>query len=214
MATSDPSGSLHITIGVHPSDELDFGPELRLIKSALLYADKIKLCSLQASILRAVNRSAHLPDKRRFELVEQVIPYLVDDPKKTARVAKNIRDLRDPRQMGQPHVKANKVQFTETANQAWSAIQQVLSDLSKNAGWDELQVAIHSGIVESHVFEDERTEAGTMQYLADCIMGASGKSVSVSADKQRKDRVNKQVQEFVQLACDAVASGKTYPLFD
>jgi hypothetical protein len=37
---------LHITIGTHPKKELSLDQEIRLAKTALLYADHVKLYSL------------------------------------------------------------------------------------------------------------------------------------------------------------------------
>ena len=46
---------LHISIGTSPTGKIDLRQELRLVKAALLYADRVRLYSLTASMMQMVS---------------------------------------------------------------------------------------------------------------------------------------------------------------
>jgi hypothetical protein len=212
--TTKLSSSLHITIGVHPSTNIDFESEIRLVKSALLYADKITLCSFTASMLEAIKRFPELPVNEQMMCLQRVIPYISEDKKAAQKSIERIKTAFSPRQMGQPHIKAERAILIEMAEAAWIAMKDKADELANKGGWRELAPAIDAGIVNIHKFSDEQTDRGTAQFVADCMISASGRPLS-ERDKNEVDaRTSKQTTEFTNFVCDAVLSGDTYPIFD
>ncbi len=73
---------LHITIGTAPVMPPTLEPDLRMVKVALLYADKVKLCSAGYSAwmpeLLDKDKTTEQLIKETFKM-EEMIPYLVTE---------------------------------------------------------------------------------------------------------------------------------------
>jgi hypothetical protein len=70
---------LHFTVassaGHHSSERLDLSEDLALVKASLLYADRVKLCSVGSSLLTTIAEFAESPAEERAKLV---VRYLSD----------------------------------------------------------------------------------------------------------------------------------------
>jgi hypothetical protein len=66
-----------ITIGTYPSRVPSLAEELGLLKAGLLYADSVKLYSLQASMLSVLEKVADVPLRQQLRLLEMVAPFIV-----------------------------------------------------------------------------------------------------------------------------------------
>ena len=62
----------HITVGAAISSNFTFQNEVRLLKAAILYADKVKLCSLSSSFLVSMLLLCNMSEEESFELIEQI----------------------------------------------------------------------------------------------------------------------------------------------
>ena len=71
---------LHFTVastaGRRSPGRLDLGEDLALVKASLLYADKVRLCSVGSSFLSAIAEDAEAPEKERAKLVVRYLPLL------------------------------------------------------------------------------------------------------------------------------------------
>lgn len=74
------SNGLHFTVassaGHHLPGKLDLSEDLALVKTSLLYADKVRLCSVGSSLLSAIAEYAEAPEKERAKLVVRYLPVL------------------------------------------------------------------------------------------------------------------------------------------
>src|ERR1051325_7815774 len=66
------SGQFHITIGAAPHGGLDLSHDLALLKAALLYAYKVKLCTPTTMMLFITTQLTTLNEDQRLELVRMV----------------------------------------------------------------------------------------------------------------------------------------------
>jgi len=60
-ATSSPN-ELHITIGVYPAKDANLRQDIKLIKAALLYADRVTIYSPSAALLQIATRLGDLSE--------------------------------------------------------------------------------------------------------------------------------------------------------
>jgi hypothetical protein len=92
---------LHITIGVYPADEIDLQQDIKLIKAALLYADKVTIYSPTISSIQIAMQLGNLSELEQLHFLEMVVPYLTarSDSKRTVEF---LRKLRDPQYYRSP----------------------------------------------------------------------------------------------------------------
>jgi hypothetical protein len=70
---------LHITIGTYPSSSAKLDADLGLIKAALLYGDRVTLCSFTYSILLSAMTLVGSEFKQRLQLLEKIAPNFFPD---------------------------------------------------------------------------------------------------------------------------------------
>src|SRR5688572_22735324 len=86
MTLDNAQDGLHMTIAASPSVGVSLANDLRLVKAALLYADRAKLCSLGTHMLQMVLAIAEATPSDQVEILEQWIPVLRQDEETKARV--------------------------------------------------------------------------------------------------------------------------------
>ena len=89
--------SLHITIGVSIDKELDLTQELSLIKTALLYGDRVKLCSRATSFLVTLLPMRDLTEDEQIELMMGAAEGLGKEVEKISGFIEEYRKLREKR---------------------------------------------------------------------------------------------------------------------
>jgi hypothetical protein len=72
------SSDLHITVGVYPVNDIDLQQDIKLIKAALLYADKVTIYSPTISSIQIAMQLGNLSDVEQLHFLEMVIPYLTE----------------------------------------------------------------------------------------------------------------------------------------
>jgi hypothetical protein len=88
---------LHITIGAAIDKNLDLTQELSLIKTALLYGDKVKLCSLATSFLITLLPMKDFTEDQQIELMMGVADGLGKDVEALSGFIEQYRELRTKR---------------------------------------------------------------------------------------------------------------------
>jgi hypothetical protein len=193
-----PEKLFHITVGtaLQWQGTVDLTHELRLLKAALLYADKVKLCSLASSIIVTLAQYKNLSDDEKLEVAvamflklneikndnSEQVTYLVNMLKllqKDRRIKKEL-EKRLPHKEFMLLYKLDKW-FREMIQTSKRAFQEGVAKVTDGVRVDELEAALRTGLIEFHWVQP------------------SGDNV---------------VQEFFNVVADAVTSGKTYPLFD
>jgi hypothetical protein len=213
------SNDLHITIGVHPvnsidsSNNINLGQEIKLIKAALLYADKVKIYSAAASTLQIALQLSDLSINEQFQFMEMVFPYLMNSSPNTKKGLVFLRALQNPQIYRSIQNEELKGLIDGFANQ-WVEIKRVLSAMSENAGMGEINAALNSGILEIHQIPEHKDKEYAMRVMADYIALASNKKLPEYEMAAIHSRNSEMTKEFVSGILDSVVSGSTYPLFD
>lgn len=77
QSTAAPTGNFHMVAAANPGPSLNVGPELELIKAALLYGDKVTIISpLTTMLLRAEGLQRFNP-RQLLEPLRRVAPFLL-----------------------------------------------------------------------------------------------------------------------------------------
>ncbi len=205
----------HITIGTHPSKEVSLEQELRLVKAGLLYADRVKLYSLTASMMRMVLRLGDIAPKQQLEFLQKVIPYITSkkDAKELLaflrRYKKSLRNKHPSRDE-----LALRAQLQKLVAEQWSNVRKTAIEMEKKAGVDSMDRAVQSGLLELHTFEGTDNDEMVLEFMTDCIAGASQSPLLTHRVSEMSKRNDNMIREFVEGVSRAVSDGSTYPLFD
>jgi len=189
--------SLHITIGSSPQPIKGTNAlahsvqnDLQLIKAALLYADKVKLCSLATSLVLITNSLEEFSTAKRIEFIEfvQACAPEAEGIDEITKFTQSYREARRKRysKKGQ----ATLHQLETFLDKFWPKAREVGDNLFREVGGNEVANAINSGLLEVHSFNGPLAQA-----FQDPKQGG-------------------WVVEFVNEVGSAVSDASTYPLFD
>jgi hypothetical protein len=183
-------GGLEVVVGASPAGPNLF-PEIRLIKPALLYADRVRVFSPMASMLSglalaaeaegvdrarvmiALAEAAGTPlDVQTMKIAETLIGFdsLPRAERRRILGGKGSKDVR---------------RLVDQLNAAWEELRRKVSEQMEQAGAGELATAVESGFVEIEPLLDE--DRGELEDL---------------------------FEEFVLKLASVLAEGRAFPLFD
>lgn len=169
--------NLHITVAAAPSP--DFGNprildhDLRLIKASVLYADRVKLCSMAAWMVTSFYLIGNLPfnDAQQVETIISISAAIAPnnpDIAKTLPQLQNIGKLfsRNPITLTRKE-REKKSEFKKVLRGIWSNLQNTFNNGVGNVGFSEIELAAKEGILEIHPFSNTvGTDELTHEYLA------------------------------------------------
>jgi hypothetical protein len=146
MTTSQP---LHITVGSFPEgDDASLHHDLNMLKAAMLYADRVKLCSVTSSLFAMIYQMANLEEENQIELLIQVSEVLGKDTTQLMAY-KQLRDKRERTEFEQVLFAIMQERFSH----GWSIAKSGFEDVLKDAGFTGLISALNSGQVELQMFD-------------------------------------------------------------
>lgn len=179
--------NFNITIGASPSGELNLEKELQLIKVGLIYADKVKLCSLTSSMLVSMLALTTLDERMKLEFLESTLDVIAKTPIEKENInyfIKYYTQLLKKKRLSRQELLI-KMQMKSRIGVLWKELTQVLEKTATESGLIELIPAIDSKKLEIEIYGNENN------YDMDLLI------------KQFLDSVGKDV-----------INGDTYPLFD
>lgn len=187
---------------------------VRLVKAALLYADRVRLYSLMSSMLSMVLRQRDFTPKQQLELVEMVAPHITSE-KDAEQMLAFLREYKE----GFPNRprwerRVLRKRFPKLLSKHWRSVKETAVSLAKEAKADSIECAVHSGILELHTFEGTDDDRTALEFIADCITTASKSPLLESRLPKTSERDARMLREFVDGVCNAVSDGSTHPLFD
>lgn len=152
MTDSSDRTHLHITIGASIDTDLDLTQELNLIKTALLYGDAVKLCSLSTSFLVTLLPIREFNEDQQIELILAVAGGLGRDVDELSEFLDKYRRLRDKkRRTPQELMMVGKMKSIMRQTQA--DLSAKIDDIASKAGVDGLLSALNTGLVEIELFD-------------------------------------------------------------
>jgi hypothetical protein len=143
---------LHITVGAAPRSELNLAHELNLVKAALLYADRVKLCSVSSSMAVGVSLVGSLDDDGLFELIQNTASSLGHDPNDIAHAWQLYDSLRRKKRRNRQELLMLD-RLKRQLKQSREELQHVAERTLVEANADGLAAALGSGLVELQWFD-------------------------------------------------------------
>ncbi len=207
----DGRGKLHFTVGSLPGKGVgprggffDFERELDLLKAALLYADRVRLCSVGASFMSGLDDLSNMSLDGKLALIRKYLPVIQpgatpEQLETTRQLMEAVKGARGGRgRFGPQQVFAAR----KLLNEGWKEIEGRVQEEYRGVGADGFREALRSGLVDLQPFARISAEKIMEMGISD-ERGASG---VVDADET--------YDEYLDGILDAVGDGKTYPLFD
>jgi hypothetical protein len=185
----------HITIGSAPTTNLSLDPDLKMLKAALLYGDRVRFCSSTYSLLSQFEKVIALSPEQRLDFHERIIPNSrIPEPYRTVALER-IRDWK--RTLKDPNIDENsRLKTLEEIESGWAFFLEQSPLVPQLEGLNRLDRAVEEGLLEIHNFK-------TIQEANIMNRGFYGASAA-----------SKLENEFVDLVGEAVRNGDTYPMFD
>jgi hypothetical protein len=207
-ANSDPQ-HLHISVGVHPTDDLDLDKELRMLKAALLYADKVKLYSPKVPSIQAISRFQDFSPELRLKFLERIIPYL--SPENAQKLSSSLEDYKQllGREKLDHHELQRKREFEGKLEREWCDIAEQANTFVCESQLDQIDSAIKAGVLELHDFKNSADDSGALDLMIENVASSAAKGRDLKAGS---DKI--WVAEFVKNLSRSVSDDSTYPLLD
>jgi hypothetical protein len=200
------SGELHFTIGsaagYDSAGELDLQEDLALVKATLLYADRVKLCSVGSSLLSGIAEFQESSLEARAQLVVRFLSDLQSSmaPKEIYffEAVVGLRSREEKRRIP----KKSRKEILGMVDEQREELETMVIEQHRAAGIKGFREAVRSGALEVHPFRRTSAEAlieATIRGRGDPIGGFD------LADL---------LEEFLEQVTGAVEDGSIYPLFD
>lgn len=204
-------GRLHFTIGTGPSSDPSLGQlslenDVRLLKAALLYADRVRMCSVGASLTLRMLADASIDDPgRQLDYIERHFRENIgrDNPEAAETLtefARRYRQLRRGRNLSREQITL-KTQIAGQLGSIWEELQTGWEEFARKAGADEVVAARRSGLVDFHEFASGGVER---------TVGLDPKV----GGRRSEEFFGEVTAELFGLLAGSVSDGSTHPLFD
>ena len=177
---------MDIVVGVAPTPKLSLETELRLIKPALLYGDRVTLYSPATSLIAMTAAIGELSEDERVDFIAQVVPAVSPDrSEETLLVLNTYRELRRTRRRSREQILLVE-RVRRQLDVAWDMIRERMEQMITASGADELVPAMERGLLEIDVLLKGEEDFSPSQIL----------------------------QEFLDRLAKSLTSDVAYPLFD
>ena len=156
--------TLHITVGAAPDSGFDLTHELRLLKAAMLYADKVKLCSLSSSALMLLLSVKNLNDDDLLGLIKQTAQLTGQNTHDVAAFVEQYRSLlRKSRRTSEELITLQRMK--KMVEKQGRDLRDVAMQTVRKAHGEGIIDALNTGLVELQFF-DISHEGVVEQYFA------------------------------------------------
>lgn len=160
--------NLHITIAAAPN--VEFGNprllehDLRLTKASILYADRVKLCSMTAWMATSFHLIGNLPMSvaQQFDILMSFAPAIASlnpDSVNLIELQKMQSLLKRKPILLTKNERLKIARFKDMFPQTWEQLSASFNEILKNFGFDEIEIAANTGLLEIHPFQTSGDEA-------------------------------------------------------
>jgi hypothetical protein len=230
--SSDEPFPLHISVGAAPRPTMDLDVEVRLVKAALLYADKVTLYSPSASLVGSFMGLVELTDDEKLAFVINTAPILLKEggQELLANLDQIERLKRKPNKSYQELVLLMKVkaELPKEMAKIWETdVLPMVEQLLESTGANQLGDAINAGmltiapltpdedggldtIVDSFVEKLSEILSGSSYPLFDDPTGNLVRS-GISEGKFRKQITSEERGKQVTLASSLFGQLRAFP---
>jgi hypothetical protein len=201
---------LHFTIGtglgLHPTvEQLSLENDLLLVKAGLLYADRVRLCSIGSALALDFYNLMGASHSQQLDFLEKYFAALAPtNPDAAAAMREFLPLYRDLRGRKRGTLSKAEIQFKFEIQagftKAWTKFEDGIGEFLRVAGANGIVEAVDTGLLDLHRFE-----AG----------GAERIGGLVPENQEIPEEFFMDLfWEFLDLIGEAVADGATNPLFD
>lgn len=207
---SSNSTGIHFTIGTGAHEDavsghLSLEHDARLVKTGLLYADSIRLCSIGSSLTARMLRITEADLDEQLDFLERYFTETIakEDLEAAGTVVEFLRRYRELRQTrnSTPEQLKLRGQLLAEIQPIWQEFKQGWEAFATKAGVEQILAAQHTGLVELHEFS-----AGGIEHT-----GALDPSV---ADRRSDELFEDLTWELFDLLSSSVEDGTSMPLLD
>lgn len=176
----------HITVSSAPPTDFSLEHDLRMVKAALLYADKVKLCSPISSFLVGLLSLKKFNIKEQLDLHASLISMLVKDKQQVADVLATVETYKVLFSKKRPSIEDlfAIAKFRPKLDKLWSNLLNAVNTKLNETEVRALIVAIEEGVLDVHLFGLTHTSE------------------------------DERVDDFIATLMNTMSDGSTYPLFD
>lgn len=192
------SRPFHITVAAAGKDGID--NDLRMLRSALIYGDQVKLCSHTTTGVLFLFSVWSNPLSDFVAWGEENIVEIVPDPQQREKLLRGIESYRAIAKKKHPNRDdlVAKMRIQRDLERTKQEMKQQYPALTKESDINGIQTAIKTNLLDLYTFKSLDFKGLAKRHFA-------GQDTGDSTDV---------VDEFVNLISDAVANRTTYPLFD
>jgi hypothetical protein len=181
---------------------VDFRGELGLLKAALLYADRVELCSVGASFMSSLDKLGNLPTVEKLALMRRIMPIV--HPDATDRELANVYQLIDSmitKLRRRRRLTSDEIRLRMFLEEKWRELENLVDNTFDQWGAEDFRVAQRSGLLDLRPFAATSPDA-----LLEMSMSEGTSGTEPYADQA--------YDEYRRTILEAVGDGDTYPLFD
>jgi hypothetical protein len=203
----------HISVGIQPTDDLNLDKEIRMVKAAILYADKVKLYSLKVPSILAISRFNNFPLNLQLEFFEKIIPFL-SSRNNAQKLSASLKDYRKILQKEKLdiHELQLKNEFERKMEQNWKDIAEQTNKFVQESQINQINSAMKAGVLELHEFKNSDSDSGALDLMIENAAAASTLKIKGKGSKTKQDKA--WIGEFVENISNSVSDDSTYPLLD
>lgn len=200
ISNSQINNTFHITVGVYPSGSLSLDRDLRLLKAALLYSDKVTLCSITSTLLINLLSLGELDTIGILDYMEfsvksnNMIQYGIEPTDETLALIDDIRDRLSGRRYTRKELRPSLNELENQILAIWEPIRRKVEEMADEAGAEGLSSAVESGLVELKVLGIDEFNAEPLGEVVQSLEPLAA--------------------EFIVFLKNTILDANTYPLFD
>lgn len=146
---------MHITIGAYPIGKMNLQHDVNLVKAAVLYADKARLCSVQSSFLLSQLQIGELPPEQQLDVLvaiaseskESDVAFEVEQLQRTVRAIK-----REKHKNREDLILIAK--FQKLVDALNKDLAEFVSELAESSRATELSLVKDKGLLQIHPLDE------------------------------------------------------------
>lgn len=199
-----------MVVAAQPGSSITVAPELDLVKTALLYGDRVTLLSPVTTMFLGVEALERFTLRQQIELIRRVAPFLAnsDDVSGFKRGIDQVDEfLRTTSHGGSLADRLLRAGLMRQFQPIQREIADTVRTLGREAGIDQLARARSKGLVQI----ESANPGDAIDLLASCIIAAR---LAETGDRQGESHTDKIIETFVTKLSRHLSSGREYLIFD